>query len=176
MLRYNARNSGPAIAAGLSMLVIATIAVASENNGPAKVEEIQGSDLKRVILTPTAAERLAIQTVPVREEKVRRWVMLVAKVEEEPALGSDPTSAVRPPGSNGDLIVRVLLDTNPADDEDDFGEVDDEDDAEIVVPMHDEDDDDESDVPLRAKRVVRYPLLQAPDEGAWPSPGPASRC
>lgn len=52
MLRHNVRNYGPAIAAGLSMLVAAATGVAAENNGPAKVEEIPGSELKQVVLTP----------------------------------------------------------------------------------------------------------------------------
>lgn len=37
---------------------------------PALVEPIAGSELNRVVLTERAAERLAIQTAPVREEQV----------------------------------------------------------------------------------------------------------
>lgn len=54
-----------------------------------------------------------------------------------------------------DVTVRVFLDTNPNDDEDDLGEHDDEDDAEIVAPMSDDDDDDDdNDEPLFARRVA----------------------
>jgi len=37
---------------------------------PAKVEKIEGTELNRVVLTEHAAQRLAIQTAPVREEQV----------------------------------------------------------------------------------------------------------
>lgn len=39
---------------------------------PARLEEVPGSEFKRVILTEKAAERLDVQTVPVREEQVAR--------------------------------------------------------------------------------------------------------
>jgi hypothetical protein len=44
---------------------------------PALVEEIQGSVFKRVTLTEKAAERLDIQTAPVREEQVNGAQRLV---------------------------------------------------------------------------------------------------
>jgi hypothetical protein len=37
---------------------------------PAKVEKIEGTELNRVVLTEKAAQRLAIQMAPVREEQV----------------------------------------------------------------------------------------------------------
>ena len=39
--------------------------------------------MKRVTLTAKAAERLDIKTVPLREEKVRRRIVVVAEVEDE---------------------------------------------------------------------------------------------
>ena len=39
------------------------------------MEAIRGSDLKRVVLTPKAAERLAIATAAVKEEAVKRWLV-----------------------------------------------------------------------------------------------------
>lgn len=39
---------------------------------PARLEEIPGSDYKRVIITEKAAKRLDLQTIPVREEQVTR--------------------------------------------------------------------------------------------------------
>lgn len=51
---------------------------------PAKVEPIQGSDVKRVVLTPKAAERLAIATAPVKEELVKRWLVVEGRVEAVP--------------------------------------------------------------------------------------------
>ncbi len=44
---------------------------------PAYLEDISGSDLKRVVLTEKAAERLDIQVAPVREEQVEGTQRLV---------------------------------------------------------------------------------------------------
>jgi hypothetical protein len=150
----------------LAMLVITSVGcIAAEKGGAAKIEAIPGSDLKKVVLTPKAAERLDIQTVPLSEEQVRRRIVVVGKVQAEtdqaPGTGdvtvgvaTMPQSA---PTSGGDqhkspvgtlFEVRILLDE---DEDDDFGGVDDEDDAEVLAPDDDDDDDDE---PLRAKRVV----------------------
>ena len=148
------------------MLVIATTVVgATEQGGPAKVETIPGSDVKRVTLTARAAERLDIQTMPLREEKVRRQIVVVAEVQENRPLGTGADSGTTIPlvaaqsaqfssaGEQHDLIgspfrVRILLD----DEEDDIDMDDDEDDAEVLAP--DDDDDDDDDGPLKAKRVV----------------------
>jgi hypothetical protein len=62
---------------------------------PAKVEPIPGSDVKRVVLTPKAAERLAIATGVVKEEMVKRWLVVEGRVEaapEDPAMGVAPAS------------------------------------------------------------------------------------
>ena len=153
--------------AGLSMLVMTSVGCgAAENGGPAKIEAIPGSDVKRVVLTPKATERLDIQTVPLSEQEVRRRIVLVGKVQAETdqtpntdaaadeGVATVPQSA---PTSGWDqhkspvgtpFQVRILLDE---DEEDDLGGVDDEDDAEVLAPDDDDDDDDE---PLRAKRVV----------------------
>jgi hypothetical protein len=44
----------------------------SEENPAAKVEQIEGTDLTRVILSVDAAKRLDVQTAPIREEQVTR--------------------------------------------------------------------------------------------------------
>jgi hypothetical protein len=41
-----------------------------DDNGPAKIEHVEETDLSRVILTVRAAERLDIQTAPAREVQV----------------------------------------------------------------------------------------------------------
>jgi hypothetical protein len=149
------------------MLVIATTGVgATEQGGPVKVEAIPGSDVKRLTLTAKAVERLDIQTVPLREEKVSRRIVVLAEVQEDRPLGTGadsgttamPMGAPQSAQSSGaggrqDWIgspfrVRLLLDD---DEEDDLDMDDDEDDAEVLAPDDDEDDDDG---PLRAKRVV----------------------
>ena len=170
MPHHNVRRGGSAIMAGLSMLVITSIGCgAAEKVGPAKIEAIPGSDVKRVVLTPKAAERLDIQTIPLSEEEVRRRIVVVGKVQAEtdqtPSTGDAtdvdvagvPQSA---PTSGGEqrkgpvgtpFQVRIVLDVDDGDEDDDLGGVDDEDDAEVLAPDDDDDDDDE---PLRAKRVV----------------------
>jgi hypothetical protein len=65
----------------VSILVIACLALsacaedssASDiSEAPVHFEPIEGTDLSRIVLTERAAERLAIQTIPVREEEVAR--------------------------------------------------------------------------------------------------------
>jgi hypothetical protein len=75
----------------LTILILAALMLgacgASENTAkeePAIVEPIEGTDLNRVMLTEKAAERLDIQTAPVREEQVERKRTLGAKVEAVP--------------------------------------------------------------------------------------------
>ena len=46
-------------------------AAGTQENKPAKVEPIEGTDLSRVILTEKAAERLDIQTAPVGDAEVQ---------------------------------------------------------------------------------------------------------
>jgi hypothetical protein len=59
--------------AGLQLVACRSApAAAAGNTAPARLESIEGSDLKRVVLTEQAAERLAIQTATVREEPVAR--------------------------------------------------------------------------------------------------------
>ncbi|MBX6342203.1 MAG: hypothetical protein IRY97_07075, partial [Thermomicrobiaceae bacterium] len=45
-------------------------AASASESEPAKVEEIPGTDLKRVTLSSEAAERIGIATAPVRDEQV----------------------------------------------------------------------------------------------------------
>jgi len=73
---------------------------------PAKLEEIPGSPLKRVVLTEKAAERLAIATEPVREEPVARWMMVNGEVEATKAVLTVPVAAA---GAADAVLVRVPL-------------------------------------------------------------------
>lgn len=62
------------------LLVVAVLPAAACSSGsgtthkvePAHIEPIEGTDLSRVELTQKAADRIAIETVPVREEQVVR--------------------------------------------------------------------------------------------------------
>ena len=91
----------------VSALIIAGFASSGNMGGrttlaeePATLEEIPGSDLKRVVLTQKAAERLAIATEAVREEPVMRWMVADGEVEESAAIGTDGAAPV---------LVRVPL-------------------------------------------------------------------
>jgi hypothetical protein len=46
------------------------LAEATSNEAPAKVEPIEGSEFKRVILSQKAADRLQLQTAAVRDEQI----------------------------------------------------------------------------------------------------------
>lgn len=60
------------IFAALQMAACRQASVTADKIEPAQVEAIEGSDLKRVILTERAAERIDLQTAPVTEEMVIR--------------------------------------------------------------------------------------------------------
>ena len=159
MLRDDHCSSG---IVALTVLLFATITVAAPQIETPKVESFPGSDVKRVVLDASEAKRLDIQTAPLREEKVVRQMTVIAEVENEPAAAaSDVTDTSSPAASKpapndgrgsaaSPMDVHVLLDTNGDDDaDDDVGNYDDEDDAEIWAPG----DIDEVE-PLRARRVT----------------------
>ena len=163
MFRDDFRNlvSRPVLAA-LAVLTMSTVALAAPQTGANKIE-LQDSSAKRVILESNEESRIGVQTVPIREEKVVRRVIVLGTVEDEPidnaatdardlAPAATTELAQNDAASLGDVQIRVLLDKNPADDDadDDADQYDDEDDAEIMAPG----DDDEDETPVRAKRVL----------------------
>ncbi len=72
MLHRNCWLAALLLIAGLGLAACGqTSPVAAGKEKPSKVEKVAGADnLSRVTLTPKAAERLGIQTAPVREEPV----------------------------------------------------------------------------------------------------------
>ena len=137
------------ILAGLTASVLVSgISPAAETakpGKPAKVQAIPGSDLKRVILTAKAAERLAIKTAVVGEEPVMRWLMVEGTVEvmpEEPsmALGQD-----NPPPTVGVVAnrVRVHVQSNLSQGLDDSNRLKEQ--SRTVWSLKDDDDDDDDD-------------------------------
>lgn len=106
---------------------------------PAKVEPIPGSDLKRVILTPKAAERLAIRTAVVGEEPVMRWLVVdgtVGVVLEEPTMALGQDSAPAPVGVVATRVrIHVQSDLNQG--------LDDPNRLRMVWSLKDDDDDDD---------------------------------
>src|SRR5262245_66596336 len=89
------------IAAGLAASALAGGSLAAEAvkpARPAKIEPIEGSDVKRVVLTAKAAQRLAIATDVVKEELVKRWLVaegMVEVVPEDPALAPASVAGTR---------------------------------------------------------------------------------
>jgi hypothetical protein len=151
--KLNARWVLPAVlAVGLSTPVLA----ADDSGGhkpkassPARMEKVEGSDLPRVIVTEKAAQRLDIQTEPVREERLRRWLTVGGDVESLPksaraadAAGAEavPPLRVRVPMVAGWMAqsqpVRVIQDDD--DDDDNSDDLNDDEDGQIVfvLPQH----------------------------------------
>jgi hypothetical protein len=105
------------------------------NVAPSRVEPIEGSDLKRVILTAKAAERIGIETAQVLEGQAGRTREIGGQVVESPQAGS------------GAMLVRVSLS------EGDLASID-RNQPVIVLPLDDdEDDDDEEDEGAEAEAV-----------------------
>ena len=123
------------IMAGLLLSACTQTPTAGEKIAPAHVEPIEGTDLKRVVLTERAAERLDVQTAPLREEQVVRTRTVgggvVASPEEQ---GAGP----------GRVWVRVLLT------ESDLNQVDQGQRAR-VLSLDDEDDGEDADEGLEAE-------------------------
>ncbi len=108
------------IITALQLAACAQTPVKAEKIPPAKVETIEGSDFKRVVLTEKAAERLDLQTASVSEEQVdgtQRLVVPYAAViyglqgETWVYTNPEPLAFVRHPISvdyiEGDLAVLV---------------------------------------------------------------------
>jgi hypothetical protein len=153
---------------------------AAETTKPARVESVPDSDLHRIILSAEAAKRIAIETQAIREEQVKRWLLVDGEVEAVP---SPPAAPAVPDAENGAIVpvrVRVprlddpevvarhtviLLSLGEDDDDDDESERDD-----------DENDDDTRDgskilvltidSSSQTASVAASPLDQAFAEGA----------
>ena len=99
------------------------------NEPAAVVEEIPGSELKRVVLTEKAAERLGIQTVTVREEQIVRKQILGGEVVAQggAATASPGKLWVRVPLNGTDM--KMVARDQPA----------------LVMPLGDDDEEDSDD-------------------------------
>jgi hypothetical protein len=84
---------------------------------PAKVEKIPGSDLSKVVLTPKAAERIAIKMGVVTEQPIRRWLLVAGEVEASAtaleARTATPAGTAANPPLAAPLRVRVPLVEDP---------------------------------------------------------------
>lgn len=77
---------------------------ASAKEKPAKVEKINGSDLNRIVLTEKAIQRIGLQTVPVRLEKVLRTRRVGGEVVASPTKATVTTAP-----ATSVSIVRVKI-------------------------------------------------------------------
>ena len=77
---------------------------------PAKLEQIPGSPLSKVILTPKAAERIALETGTVTEEPVDRWLLVSGEIE---TITSPPSAAATAqataPGQGSDTVATIPM-------------------------------------------------------------------
>ncbi len=96
------------LGAALLAATPAGFAVAAERQELAKVEAIPNSALKKVTLTTEAAERIAIEMQTVREEPVKRWLLVDGEVEAAPGeTPSQPATNGAAPSSLVPVRVRV---------------------------------------------------------------------
>lgn len=126
------------ILAGLFLTACAQRPATSERIQPSYVEPLEGTDLKRVVLTEKAAERLGIQTAPVGEQEV---------VRKRTVGGEVVTSLDAQVTGLGPFWVRVALS------ESDLNQVD-RDQPAVVLSLDrddDEEEDDEADDGLKAE-------------------------
>jgi hypothetical protein len=98
----------------IASLLLSACAPASSTQDkvqPSKIEPIEGSDLKRVILTEKAAERLDIQTVLVRDEQAMRTRTVGGEVvaNQAPPIGEESTAGSGDASTAGAVWVRVSL-------------------------------------------------------------------
>ena len=135
---------------GLSLSACAQKSPAMEKVQPSRLEPIEGSDFKRVIMTGKAAERLDIQTVLVLDQKIARQRTVGGRVVDSLEAGSAKPGTIRVLASLNES-ERIMVDwSKPVrvlpledDDEEDF-----DDDAPGMTAELDEglaDDDSEDD-------------------------------
>lgn len=113
---------GLLVVAGASLVGCARNATGAKKEAPVRLEPVAGTDLKRVILTPKAAERLNVQTAPLQEGPVARTRTVGGEIVS-PLAGAGTVPAPAPafttlslPGAAGlgaadigGLLVRVRL-------------------------------------------------------------------
>jgi len=111
-------------------------------------------------LTPKAAERLAIATDVVREEKVKRWLIVEGTVE---AIPEEPVAAAMPAPSAAEVVpVRVRVRLLDVSDRIQalFNRM--KEDTGLVVPLKGDDDDDYDDARGNGKAQDRPPAIIVP--------------
>jgi hypothetical protein len=139
------------IIAALQLASCAPAPAATVKTAPSKIEPIDGSDFKRVILTEKAAERLDIQTVAVRSEpatRVRRVGGQVVALPTQPAAVTAPTADTVVEAQAADLSrVRVRVNLSQSE----LNQVDRGAPARVLPLADDEEDNDGEEAGLEAE-------------------------
>jgi hypothetical protein len=108
---------------------------------PSRLEPIEGTDLSRVVLSEKAAERLDIQTAPVREEQILRKLTIggqvIAVSDSSGTASASADTSVASAGIQRAIMVRVPLN------ETELNKVDRGQPA-LVLPLDEEDSDEET--------------------------------
>jgi hypothetical protein len=129
--------------AALQLAACAQAPATTEKIAPSKVEPIEGSDFKRVVLTEKAAERIGVQTVPVRAEPVARVQRVGGVIVASPAAGGTVAAQA---ADLSRVWVRVRLSASELD------RVDRTQPARVLLlGTDDEEDDDEEEAGLEAE-------------------------
>lgn len=103
------------VVAGLQLSACEKKSSLSSKNEPAKVEPVQGTQFSRVILTAQAAQRLGIETAPVRETRVppqpgsREHSVLRMPVESGLSALPGGSGAIVPVKQNGAEVSRKVI-------------------------------------------------------------------
>lgn len=137
MLRHDRLGMSALIVTALAVGTAPSVLMAAEITKPASVEAIPDSELKRVILTPQTAEQLGIEMGAVREEPVKRWLLVDGEVE------AVPKEPVVPPAADAAVttsdVVPVRVRVPRLNDPDVFAPQ-----TIVVLSLGEDDDDDES--------------------------------
>ena len=135
MLRHDRWITAALLVTALTATAAPDALLAADSVRPATAEAIPGSDLKRVLLTAEAAKRIAVETMAVREEPVKRWLLVDGEVEaipQEPAALAEPDA----PATSALMPVRVRIPRQ--DDPDRAGRQ-----TFVVLSLGEEEDDDD---------------------------------
>ncbi len=100
---------------GLLLSACGPTSTTKEKVQPSRLEPIEGTNLSRVLLTEKAAERLGIQTAPVREEQILQKLTIggqvIAASDSSGTISASDASVVTA-GKKGAVMMRVLLNEN----------------------------------------------------------------
>ena len=135
MLRHDRWITAALLVTALTATAAPDALLAADSVRPATAEAIPGSDLKRVILTAEAAKRIAVETMAIREEPVKRWLLVDGEVE---AIPQEPAALAEPEAPAASALMPVRVRIPRQDDPDRAGRH-----TFVVLSLGEEEDDDD---------------------------------